>query len=76
MGTTCRECEAGQGLGWVHCHGTLIRHWLGRAECTDQDCPDADLMAHSLVIDCDAAGCPCAQPIGSAADSAGWAASG
>ena len=35
-----------------------------------------ELIPHTLVIDCDAVGCPCAQPIGSAADSAGWAVSG
>ncbi len=72
MGTTCWKCA----VGWEHCHGTVIRHWLGRAECTEDDCPGPELIMHAMVIDCDAVGCSCAQPIGSAAESAAWGASG
>ena len=66
MGVTCRKCEA----GWEHCHGTVIRHSLRHAECTHFDCPDPELIPHALVIDCDVVGCECAQPMGSAAESA------
>ncbi|MFN8087770.1 MAG: hypothetical protein U0R81_02130 [Mycobacterium sp.] len=51
----CRECREGH----EHCHGTLIRHTWQRAECTETGCPDPDLVLHSLVIDCDSAGCEC-----------------
>ena len=37
MGATCWRCEA----GWEHCHGTVIRHSLRHAECTDHGCPGA-----------------------------------
>jgi hypothetical protein len=42
-----------------HCHGTLIRHWLHRSECTDEDCAGPELVLHSFVVDCDAVGCDC-----------------
>jgi hypothetical protein len=51
----CRECQA----GLEHCHGTLIRHWLHRSECTDEDCAGAELLPHTFVVDCDAVGCDC-----------------
>jgi hypothetical protein len=44
-----------------HCHGTLIRHWLHRSECTDEDCPGPELLPHMFVVDCDAVGCECTQ---------------
>jgi hypothetical protein len=44
----CRECQT----GLEHCHGTLIRHWLHRSECTDW-------LPHTFVVDCDAVGCDC-----------------
>jgi hypothetical protein len=43
-----------------HCHGTIIRHWLHRSECTDQGCTSPELMPHAFVVDCDAVGCDCA----------------
>jgi hypothetical protein len=55
--TECRECRA----GLEHCHGTVIRHWLHRSECTDEDCAGPELLPHVYVVDCDVAGCDCAQ---------------
>jgi len=57
----CRDCRAGLD----HCHGTIIRHWLGRSECTEADCTVPELFAHTFVIDCDAVGCGCAEETGS-----------
>ena len=51
----CRECQA----GFEHCHGTLIRHWLHRSECTDEDCTGPELLPHTFVVDCEAVGCDC-----------------
>ena len=51
----CRECQA----GLEHCHGTLIRHWLHRSECTDEGCAGPELLPHTFVVDCDAVGCDC-----------------
>ena len=53
--TGCRECRA----GLEHCHGTLIRHWLHRSECTDEDCVGPELLPHTFVVDCEAVGCDC-----------------
>jgi hypothetical protein len=61
MDVRCRECEA----ELQHCHGTLIRHALWHSECTDADCTTPELIVHTLVIDCDVAGCECTQPMGS-----------
>ena len=72
MGAACWRCEA----GWEHCHGTVIRHSLRHAECTDHGCPGAELVPHGLVIDCDAVGCACDQPIGSATEAAALGAAG
>lgn len=44
-----------------HCHGTLIRHWLHRSECTEDGCTSPELMPHAFVVDCDAVGCRCAE---------------
>ena len=58
-----------------HCHGTVIRHALQWSECTEEDCVTPE-VAHAFTVDCDAIGCSCAQPIGSAdcnASSTGWA---
>jgi hypothetical protein len=57
----CRECRAGV----EHCHGTVIHHALRHLECTEDDCVTAEVM-HALRIDCEAIGCGCAQPMGSA----------
>ncbi|WP_099025888.1 hypothetical protein [Mycolicibacterium palauense] len=61
MEPRCRLCAA----GLQHCHGTLIRHSLGHAECTEDGCTTPEAVVHTFVIDCDAVGCDCAQPIGS-----------
>ncbi len=53
---TCRDCRA----GLEHCHGTIIRHWLHRSECTEEGCTSPELMPHAFVVDCDAVGCHCA----------------
>ena len=70
MHSDCRRCTA----GLEHCHGTVIRHPLRHAECTDGACAGPELASHEFVVDCDATGCPCAQPtahpIGSAVSSA------
>ena len=57
MSRGCRDCQAGLD----HCHGTLIRHWLHRSECTEEGCTSPELMPHAFVVDCDAVGCNCAE---------------
>jgi hypothetical protein len=52
----CRECLA----GLEHCHGTIIRHWQHRSECTEEDCISPELFPHTFVVDCDAVDCDCA----------------
>jgi hypothetical protein len=63
MSAECRECRAGLD----HCHGTIIRHSLGRfwgrSECTEPDCDSPELVAHTFVVDCDAIGCGCAEEL-------------
>jgi hypothetical protein len=59
MSAECRDCRA----GLEHCHGTIIRHSLRRAECTEADCVTPELLAHAFVIDCDAVGCTCTELI-------------
>ncbi len=61
MTSGCRECRAGLD----HCHGTVIVHTLRWSECTEQDCVTPEVV-HAFTIDCEAVGCSCAQPIGSA----------
>ncbi|MGV7631318.1 hypothetical protein B4U45_13695 [Mycobacterium persicum] len=56
MSTVCRDCRTGV----YHCHGTVIRHDLGRTECTENDCDGPEISVHGFVIDCDAVGCRCA----------------
>jgi hypothetical protein len=59
------------------CHGTLIVHALLRSDCTEDHCTTPELMAHAFVVDCDAVGCECTQPIGSGdvlASSGPWSA--
>ena len=51
----------------MHCHGTLIRHWSGRPDCTEEGCDGAELIVHTFVVDCEGLRCECAQPIGSGA---------
>lgn len=65
MDSDCRECRA----GLEHCHGTVIHHMLAWTECTEDDCVTPEVV-HTFVIDCQAVGCTCAQPMGSAEESA------
>ncbi|MQA12536.1 MAG: hypothetical protein GEU98_29245 [Pseudonocardiaceae bacterium] len=44
----CASCTA----ELEHCHGTLVIHFDGRAECTDHRCSDLDDLRHALIIDC------------------------
>nr|WP_115966768.1 hypothetical protein [Rhodococcus sp. (in: high G+C Gram-positive bacteria)] len=43
------------------CHGTLVVHTVGGAECTEPDCVDPEYVFHSLVLDCAeiTGGCRC-----------------
>jgi hypothetical protein len=61
MDSDCRGCRGGLD----HCHGTVIHHMLQCSECTEDGCVMPDVV-HAFVIDCEAIGCSCAQPIGSA----------
>jgi hypothetical protein len=65
MDNDCRGCR--ERLD--HCHGTVIHHALAWTECTEDDCVTPEVV-HAFVIDCEAVGCRCAQPIGSADDRA------
>ncbi len=58
--TDCRECRGGQ----AHCHGTLIHHWGQRAQCTEPDCGDPEVLLHSLALDCEAVACACGEDVG------------
>jgi hypothetical protein len=44
-----------------HCHGTLVRHGDGSADCTEPGCVDLDGARHPLATGCDAllGGCAC-----------------
>ncbi len=65
MDKDCRGCRAELD----HCHGTVIQHALRRSECTEDSCVMPEVV-HVFVVDCEAIGCACAQPIGSAEESA------
>ncbi|MFF5986045.1 MULTISPECIES: hypothetical protein [Prauserella] len=58
---TCTHCQSGLD----HCHGTLVQHVAGGAECTDQGCTDFELVRHTLVIECESVdgGCACTEPV-------------
>ncbi|KAA1250229.1 hypothetical protein F0Q45_10815 [Mycobacterium simiae] len=66
MSTRCRDCQA----GLFHCHGTIIRHSRGRAQCTEADCDCPEIVVHTFVIDCHAVGCTCADSVVAVAGSA------
>ena len=53
----CADCRA----GLAHCHGTLLVHEEGGADCTDPAC-DASAARHTLSTSCAEVGCPCAPP--------------
>ncbi len=44
--------------GLEHCHGTVVHHAWGRAECTEPDCDTPEVL-HVFSIDCDSVGCMC-----------------
>jgi hypothetical protein len=56
----CARCISGID----HCHGTVIGHPQGVAECTEPECDDLDLVRHTLAIECDLieGGCDCVEP--------------
>lgn len=43
----CRRCSA----ALLHCHGTLVHHDDGTADCTDEDCA-GDVALHDFVMSC------------------------
>lgn len=57
--TNCPECAAELD----HCHGTLIIHTEGTAECTDSECTVTLSCRHGLVVDCSSLqpACSCAE---------------
>jgi hypothetical protein len=48
MTTECPLCNR----GIEHCHGTLVVHSDGTAECTDMTCEDLYVDTHELVLEC------------------------
>lgn len=50
MTMTCLDCN--QRLD--HCHGTLILHTVGFAECSDPECREVVRYRHALVVECGA----------------------
>ncbi|MET0135276.1 MAG: hypothetical protein ABW215_16985 [Kibdelosporangium sp.] len=59
MVTECPLCSRGID----HCHGTLVLHSDGTAECTDGTCEGPDDETHVLVLACVqvAGGCLCSE---------------
>lgn len=59
MTQVCTDCAA----EFDHCHGTLIIHATGPADCTQPGCADLDGVRHDLLIDCRsiAGGCRCVE---------------
>lgn len=58
MSRECFDCDGDVD----HCHGTLVVHPAGGAECTEDGCADRDRHRHTLVTDCGLDGCRCGQP--------------
>jgi hypothetical protein len=54
----CAGCES----GFDHCHGTLVVHVDGAAECTDPSCDDTDQLRHDLAVDCPSTVIDCCEP--------------
>ncbi|EHR59239.1 hypothetical protein [Saccharomonospora cyanea] len=54
---SCVSCRTGLD----HCHGTVVLHVDGGADCTDPGCADVQLLRHTLVIRCEdvESGCGC-----------------
>lgn len=59
VSTECVLCSRGMD----HCHGSLVVHSDGTAECTDITCEDVVVDTHELVLDCLqlTGGCACAE---------------
>jgi hypothetical protein len=57
MSMNCARCEGDLD----HCHGTLVAHHDGLAECTDTRCAELDQARHDLLADCAGVfdGCHC-----------------
>lgn len=57
MITECPLCSR----GIEHCHGSLVVHGDGTAECTEFSCEDHQIDNHELVLECFrlANGCVC-----------------
>jgi hypothetical protein len=55
----CVLCSRGTG----HCHGSLVVHSDGTAECTDITCVELEAGLHELVLDCRqlTGGCLCVE---------------
>ena len=53
----------------AHCHGTLVLHADGSAECDDVEVCGADESQHELWVACDQLGCGC---VGDDAPLEGW----
>ena len=66
-GRACADCQDAVD----HCHGTLILHVDGEAECTEDGC-QVDFAAHSWMGSCwdVLAGCGCGTPAAPAVDRA------
>jgi hypothetical protein len=56
----CLTCTTGID----HCHGTLIVHLDGLAECTEGGCTGLDRDRHDLTVACAevSGGCGCVEP--------------
>jgi hypothetical protein len=61
MVTECVLCSR----GIEHCHGSLVVHSDGTAECTAITCEDLHVDMHELVLECFqlAGGCVCVETV-------------
>ncbi|MCE7001405.1 hypothetical protein LWC34_00900 [Kibdelosporangium philippinense] len=59
ISTECVLCSRGID----HCHGSLVVHSDGTAECTDITCLELGIGTHELVLECAqlTGGCECAE---------------
>jgi hypothetical protein len=57
--TTCHRCAD----DLRHCHGTLVLHDDGAAECTEPGCP-GDPVMHDVVLTCGSDLCGCCAAVG------------
>jgi hypothetical protein len=52
---SCPTCER----ELLHCHGAVVRHGDGRAECTEAVGCDGDLVIHDVEVPCTEIGGAC-----------------